>query len=89
MLFYLATAAKLIRIERRVSVASVAQRACVERTAVYRFEASESWPRNLDVLIGAYAAECQVRATDIWCRAIVMRLGEEGLAPLDNAGNRL
>jgi predicted TPR repeat methyltransferase len=72
MLWWIAEAARMAREEAdperlQVDIASVLRQ---RESTIYRFEAHQTQPRDLDATVRAYAAELGIEPQDIWLRAL-------------------
>jgi transcriptional regulator with XRE-family HTH domain len=54
---------------RQIDIATIAG---VTHSAVSRFENGQSWPRNPDAMIAAYAVETSTWPIDLWTKAIAL-----------------
>jgi hypothetical protein len=72
MLFWLAEAAKDARLaakRKQVHVAASAG-AGVDQSTIARFEKHIAWPRDVDIIVQAYADDLDVAAVELWDQAL-------------------
>lgn len=72
MLYWLATAAKELRETAGRKQVHIAASMSKDQSTVYRFEQGGSVPRDLDLFIAAYADDLDIKASQIWERALQM-----------------
>jgi hypothetical protein len=70
MAHWLAVAATELRESKGRKHVHIAAGANVDQSTVWRFEREESFPRDMDALVAAYADDLDVRPIDIWRRAL-------------------
>jgi hypothetical protein len=75
MLFWLATAARECREEAGRMQVHIAAAMDTDQSRINRFENARSWPRDVDDVIAAYAAEADCEPHEIWQRAIDLWCG--------------
>jgi transcriptional regulator with XRE-family HTH domain len=73
MLPYLAIAAREARTARDRTVTHIAAAADVGEVTIRRFERGQTWPRELDRILDAYAAEIGLGRFDLWDDAYRLR----------------
>lgn len=69
MIFFLAQAAKEARVREGVKPARIAVAIDIDPATIYRFERGQ-WPRDADFILTAYSAELDVKARELWRRAL-------------------
>jgi transcriptional regulator with XRE-family HTH domain len=92
MIHWLARAAAKLREESGRKQVHIAAAMSIDQSTIYRFEQGESWPRQADLVIAAYADDLGIEdAREVWELALQM-WREEGEAPslasLLNSGPR-
>jgi hypothetical protein len=70
MLPFLAAAAVELRTAAERKQVHVAASADLDQSTIWRFERGESWPRDPDQIIRAYADDLGVTAEEIWARGL-------------------
>lgn len=70
MLPFLAAAAVELRKAAERKQVHVAASANLDQSTIWRFERGESWPRDPDSIIGAYADDLGITAGEIWARGL-------------------
>jgi len=79
MLPFLAAAAVELRTAAERKQVHVAASADLDQSTIWRFERGESWPRDPDQIIRAYAEDLGITAEAIWARGL--GLWEAATAP--------
>lgn len=70
MLTYLAAACREARqVADRLQV-HVAAEAGVSESTIWKFEARQGWPRDVDRILNAYASDLELKERDLWARAL-------------------
>lgn len=77
MLHWLGLAARDARERAGRLQVHVAASMGVNQITISRFERGERWPRNVDVILAAYADDLDIDARDIWADALARWL-EQG-----------
>lgn len=72
MLFWLATAAKQVREAGGRRQVHVAASANLDQSSVYRFEEHKSTPRDVDLMVAAYADDLEIDPMMLWEQALKM-----------------
>jgi transcriptional regulator with XRE-family HTH domain len=70
MTFWLAAAAKELREAAGRKQVHIAATMSKDQSTVYRFEQGETVPRDLNLFVAAYADDLDIKATQIWERAL-------------------
>lgn len=81
MLFWLTRAARARRVGAGRKQVHIAASADKDQSTVYRFEKAQSWPRDTDVFVEAYADDLDVEAIDLWSEALEMWRRYAALSP--------
>lgn len=81
MLYWLATAAKQLREQHGRKQVHIAASRSTDQSSIYRFENADTWTRDPDLLIAAYADDLDIEdPREIWELALKM-WREQGQAP--------
>lgn len=72
MLYWLARAAKELRIAAGRKQVHVAASIDKDQSTIWRFEKGEGWPRETDLFVAGYADDLDIEPIDIWARALDM-----------------
>lgn len=81
MLYWLATAAKQLREEAGRKQVHIAASLSTDQSSIYRFERTDTWTRDPDLLIAAYADDLDIEdPREIWELALTM-WREQGAIP--------
>lgn len=82
MLFWLAEAAKQARATAGRKQVHVAASADMDQSSIWRFEEKRAaWPRNTDMVIGAYAEDLDIDPLDLWETAIQLWRADRAREP--------
>jgi len=70
MIFWLAQAAKEVRLERGRKQVHIAATINRDQSTVNRFEQGEHWPRDPDEIVLGYAEDLELNPRELWERAL-------------------